>query len=250
MTLSSPAYVERAAILSQERLAEDVFRVTVETVTGGMAGQFYLIRGWEKDPLLSRPLSIHDVGPGTVSFLYQVRGAGTRLLARLTQGNTLTITGPLGNGFHTDGLHGNVAVVTGGIGIAPALYLVRSLPTCRVTLIAGFRHDVYGLSEFRLMGTDVLVATEDGCQGTEGFCTDIFDPCAFDAVLACGPMPMLARTAGLCAEAGVPCQVSLEAHMACGVGACLVCSCATVLGNRRVCADGPVFDAAEVIWHA
>jgi NAD(P)H-flavin reductase len=119
-----------------------------------------------------------------------------------------------------------------------------------VTVIAGFRHEVYGLSEFRLLGTDVMVATEDGCEGAEGLCTDIFNPAAFDAVLTCGPTPMMARVARICGEAGVPCQASLEAHMACGVGACLVCACATLSGNKRVCADGPVFDAAEVIWHA
>jgi len=249
MTTTAPTFAT-VPVRSHAQLTSDVWRLTVDTPAAGTPGQFYLVRAWGHDPLLSRPLSIHDVGPGTVSFLYQVRGKGTELLTHLVPGDTLTVTGPLGHGFCTEDLHGNVGIVTGGIGIAPALYLVRSLPEGHATVIAGFRHEVYGLSEFRLLGTDVLVATEDGCQGAGGFCTDIFDPAAFDAVLTCGPTPMMARVARLCAEAGVPCQASLEAHMACGVGACLVCSCPTVLGNKRVCADGPVFNAAEVIWHA
>jgi dihydroorotate dehydrogenase electron transfer subunit len=109
---------------------------------------------------------------------------------------------------------------------------------------------VYALSQFPLYGASVAVATEDGCEGVTGFCTDILDPARFDTVLTCGPVSMMARVAGMCAAAGVPCQASLEAHMACGVGACLVCACATLTGNKRVCADGPVFDAREVVWDA
>jgi dihydroorotate dehydrogenase electron transfer subunit len=249
MNLSTPSFTT-VPVLSHEQCASDVWRLTVSTVSDGDPGQFYLLRCWDRDPLLSRPISIHDVGPGTLRFLYQVRGKGTGLLAHLKPGDDLTLTGPLGNGFRIADLHGRVAVVTGGIGIAPALHLVRSLAGCQVTVIAGFRQEVYALSQFPLYGAAVAVATEDGCDGARGFCTEIFDPHVYDAVATCGPMPMMARVAQLCAEAGVPCQASLEAHMACGMGACLVCSCATIKGNKRVCADGPVFDATEVIWHA
>ena len=251
MNAHTPTYAT-VPVLSHERCAGDVLRLTVETASAGDPGQFYLVRCWEREPLLSRPLSVHDVGPGTVSFLYQVRGRGTELLARLAAGDTCMITGPLGNGFHIGDPRGGkkVAVVTGGIGIAPALHLVRSLAGNDVTVIAGFRHEVYAVDPFRLYGTSVRIATEDGCEGTRGFCTDVFTAADFDAVFTCGPMPMMARVAAMCATAGVPCQASLEARMACGVGACLVCSCATVSGNRRVCADGPVFDTREVIWHA
>jgi len=249
MNPSAPAFLT-VPVLSHEQCATGVWRLTVSTVSGGDPGQFYLLRSWDRDPLLSRPISIHDAGPGTLSFLYQVRGKGTELLTRLKPGDDLTMTGPLGNGFRTAGLHGRVSVVTGGIGIAPALHLVRSLTGCQVTVIAGFRHEVYAASAFSLYGADVMVVTEDGCEGTMGLCTDVLDPTRFDAVLTCGPVPMMARVAHLCTAAGVPCQASLEAHMACGVGACLVCACATIAGNKRVCADGPVFDAREVVWDA
>jgi dihydroorotate dehydrogenase electron transfer subunit len=247
---SSPAYVEGATVLSQERLTEDVYRLTVETTTGGTPGQFYMMRAWDREPLLARPISIHSVDEDSVSFLYQVRGRGTDLLSRLAKGGQVALSGPLGHGFRTDELRGRLAIVTGGIGIAPMFCLARTLPPGDVTVIAGFKSRPYAVAQLLNLGVDVQVATEDGCDGTRGFCTEIFDPHVYDTVVTCGPMPMMARVAQLCAEAGVPCQASLEAHMACGVGACLVCPCPTVQGNQRVCADGPVFDAAEVIWHA
>ena len=250
MTISSPAYIEGVTVLSQERLTDDVYRLTVATTTGGAPGQFYMVRAWDREPLLARPISIHSVDEDTVGFLYQVRGRGTELLARLDEGGEVALIGPLGHGFRTEELHGRIAIVTGGIGIAPTFCLARTLPPGDLTVIAGFKSHPYAVAQLLNLGVDVRVATEDASDGTRGFCTEIFDPHVYDTVVTCGPTPMMARVAQLCAEAGVPCQASLEAHMACGVGACLVCSCPTVLGNKRVCADGPVFDAAEVIWHA
>jgi dihydroorotate dehydrogenase electron transfer subunit len=250
MTSPSPAYVEGATVLSQERLTEDVYRLTVATTTGGTPGQFYMVRAWDREPLLARPISIHSVDEDTVSFLYQVRGRGTELLARLENGGNVALTGPLGHGFRTEELRGRIAIVTGSIGIAPMFCLARTLPPGEVTVIAGFKSYPYAVTQLLDLGVDVRVATEDGSNSIRGFCTEIFDPHMYDTVVTCGPMSMMARVAHLCAEAGVPCQASLEAHMACGVGACLVCPCPTVEGNQRVCADGPVFDTAEVIWHA
>ncbi|MCX6084321.1 MAG: dihydroorotate dehydrogenase electron transfer subunit [Caldiserica bacterium] len=250
MTSPSPACVEGATVLAQERLTEDVYRLTVATTTGGTPGQFYMVRSWDREPLLARPISIHKMNEDTVSFLYQVCGRGTELLARLEEGGEVTLTGPLGHGFRIGELRGRIAIVTGGIGIAPTFCLACMLPVRDVTVIAGFESTPYAVAELLTLGVDVRVATEDGSDGTRGFCTEIFDPPAFDTVVTCGPMPMMARVAQLCAGAGVPCQASLEARMACGIGACLVCPCPTVQGNQRVCADGPVFDAAEVIWHA
>lgn len=237
-------------VLEHVQVAPGIFRLTAAIPAGGSPGQFYLLRCWERDPLLSRPVSIHDIGGGTVSFLYQVRGRGTALLSHLQRDDPVTVTGPLGNGFTTADLHGNIALVSGGIGIAPMLFLARSLPGTRLTVLAGFRHDVYAVEELQALGAEVHISTEDGCTGIRGFCTDLLDPAAYDAVLVCGPTPMMQRVAALCAAAGTPCQVSLEQHMACGVGACLVCTCRTLHGPKRVCADGPVFDAREVIWDA
>lgn len=250
MTGPAPAYVDDVLVLAQDRLTQDVYRLTVEATTGGRPGQFYMVRAWDREPLLARPISIHDADDDTIRFLYQVRGRGTELLARPDKGDTVALTGPLGNGFDLSKLHGRIAIVTGGIGIAPIYYLASTLSPKDVTVFAGFKSNPYAVAELLTLGVDVQVATEDGCEGTRGFCTDIFDPTAFDTVVTCGPTPMMARVADLCAQARVPCQASLEAHMACGVGACLGCAFPTTSGNKRVCADGPVFDAAEVIWHA
>ena len=247
---TAPAYAEDVPVLAQERVAQDIYLLTVAAKGGGAPGQFYLLRAWDRDPLLSRPLSMYAAAKDSVSFLYQVRGRGTGLLSRCKPGDCLTLLGPLGHGFRLADLRGRVAIVTGGIGIAPMRALAEQLSPQHVTLIAGFRSTPFALGDFERLGVRVQLATEDGCAGTRGLCTDLFDPGQFDSVAACGPAPMMARVAAMCAAAQVPCQVSLEARMACGVGACLVCACATVQGNRRVCADGPVFDATEVVWHA
>jgi dihydroorotate dehydrogenase electron transfer subunit len=237
-------------VVAQERVAQDVYLLTVAAKGGGAPGQFYLLRAWDRDPLLSRPLSIYTATDATVSFLYQVRGRGTALLSRCKASDCVTLLGPLGHGFRRADLRGRVAIVTGGIGIAPMRALAEQLPPQHTTLIAGFRSAPFALRDFEQLGVHIRVATEDGCAGSRGLCTDLLDPSEFDSVATCGPAPMMARVAVMCAEAHVPCQVSLEARMACGVGACLVCACATLQGNRRVCSDGPVFDATEVVWHA
>lgn len=247
---TAPAYAEDVPVLAQERIAQDVYLLTVAAETGGAPGQFYLLRAWDRDPLLSRPLSLYGATDTTVSFLYQVRGRGTALLSRCEPGDHMTLLGPLGHGFRLPDLRGRVAIVTGGIGIAPMRGLAEQLLPQHVTLIAGFRGTPFALRDFERLGVHVRAATEDGCAGTRGVCTDLFDPGQFDSVATCGPAPMMARVAAMCATTHVPCQVSLEARMACGVGACLVCACPTLQGNRRVCTDGPVFDASEVVWHA
>lgn len=251
MNGAHPAYIEDAPILQHEHLTGDVLRMTVRAPGGGLPGQFYMVRArGQQEPLLARPISIHDTSGDIVRFLYQVRGRGTDVLSKLKVHDSVTLTGPLGHGFQTAQLHGNVAVVTGGIGIAPVLYLVRLLTHCRVTVIAGFRGYPYAVTDLLDVGVKVRIATEDGSAGTKGLSTDLLDPKEWDAVLTCGPTPMMARVAYLCAQGGVPCQASLEARMACGVGACLVCTCPTITGNKRVCSDGPVLDAAEVVWNA
>ena len=187
------------------------------------AGQFYMLRAWAADatPILSRPISVDDFDnqTGALTFLYQVKGEGTHKLAALKKDDTLTVTGPCGNGFDTAALAGQykrIAVVGGGIGTAPLLLLCKEL--CR----AGVRPDLF-----------------------VGF-RDTLDVSKYDIVLTCGPMVMMRGVAKLCAAAGVPCLASLEKKMACGLGACLGCTCHTKIGPVTVCKDGPVFNAQEV----
>ena len=224
-----------------------------ETTPAPACGQFYMLRAWkaEEAPLLSRPISVHrfDREKKEISFLYEVRGTGTQKLAALRPGDTVALTGPSGRGFPVDGtLGGAVALVGGGIGTAPLLLLCKEL--CRAgvrpDLFVGFRDMTYGMDRFVPWCRDIYAATDSGKEGHHGLVTDLLDVSKYDIVLTCGPMVMMRGVAKLCAAAGVPCLASLEKKMACGLGACLGCTCHTKIGPVTVCKDGPVFNAQEV----
>ena len=244
-------------VLRQKAVASDIRRLTVALPKEGPrphAGQFYMLRCWgaAETPVLSRPISVHDVDEreGTLTFLYQIKGEGTQKLAHLAWGQTLTLTGPCGNGFDVAAAAaaGRVAVVGGGIGVAPLLLLCRELAAagCKPELYAGFRDAPYALEDFLPYCAAISVATDSGAVGYHGLVTGILHPEEFDLVLTCGPNVMMQGVYRLCAEKGVPCLASLERKMACGLGACLGCTCHTKVGPKTVCQDGPVFSAQEV----
>ena len=222
------------------------------------AGQFYMLRAWAADatPILSRPISVDDFDnqTGALTFLYQVKGEGTHKLAALKKDDTLTVTGPCGNGFDTAALAGQykrIAVVGGGIGTAPMFQLTRELAAAGVKpdVFFGFRDAPYCMEEYRSIANVVKVSTDTGAVGFHGFVTQLYDPADYDAVLICGPTVMMKNAARLCAEKGTPCFVSMEKKMACGIGACLGCTCETKGGEgKSVCKNGPVFDATEVFF--
>jgi NAD(P)H-flavin reductase len=250
----------RARLTENHTVAEDVFRLEFEwkgPVPG--SGQFFMIRPLRGSAFLGRPVSAFSWkaggNGGTVGFLIAERGKGTKELRAMAAGEEAELAGPFGNLWldpeadcgPLSGTAGRpVALVGGGIGVAPLAFLARSLPSRSFDFYAGFRSASYALDG--LEARTAVVATEDGCEGCRGRIPDFLDPASYSLVLACGPAPMLAAVAGKCAQAGVPCRVSLEARMACGVGACLGCTIRTKSGNRRCCADGPVFDGAEVVF--
>lgn len=244
-------------VLRHKAVASDIRRLTVALPKEGPrphAGQFYMLRCWgaAETPVLSRPISVHDVDEreGTLTFMYQIKGEGTQKLAHLAWGQTLTLTGPCGNGFDVAAAAaaGRVAVVGGGIGVAPLLLLCRELAAagCKPELYAGFRDAPYALEDFLPYCAAISVATDSGAVGYHGLVTGILHPEEFDLVLTCGPNVMMQGVYRLCAEKGVPCLASLERKMACGLGACLGCTCHTKVGPKTVCQDGPVFPAQEV----
>lgn len=244
-------------VLRHKAVASDIRRLTVALPKEGPrphAGQFYMLRCWgaAETPVLSRPISVHDMDEreGTLTFLYQIKGEGTQKLAHLAWGQTLTLTGPCGNGFDVAAAAaaGRVAVVGGGIGVAPLLLLCRELAAagCKPELYAGFRDAPYALEDFLPYCAAISVATDSGAVGYHGLVTGILHPEEFDLVLTCGPNVMMQGVYRLCAEKGVPCLASLERKMACGLGACLGCTCHTKVGPKTVCQDGPVFPAQEV----
>jgi dihydroorotate dehydrogenase electron transfer subunit len=234
-------------------------------------GQFVMVRVFDAiDPLLRRPFGIFDVGVQPASFtggadipfleiLYKVVGKGTELLSTLHSGDHLDLLAPLGTGFIIDPVPTAPILVGGGIGLAPLYYLAKQLVSrTDVRLFAGGRtkEDILCITEFERLGVETYVATDDGTLGEQGFVTNVLSR-ALDAgasLYACGPMPMLGAVAALAEKADIPCQVSLEAYMACGVGACLGCvipgkdHSSLTPDYRCVCKEGPVFDYRELSW--
>ena len=192
-------------------------------------------------------------GIGTAP-MYQVIGEGTHKLAALKEGDSFQLTGPMGNGFDVESLtktYKKFAVVGGGIGTAPMFQLTRELAAAGVKpdVFFGFRDTPYCMEEYRSIANVVKVSTDTGAVGFHGFVTQLYDPADYDVVLVCGPTVMMKNAARLCAEKGTPCFVSMEKKMACGIGACLGCTCETKGGEgKSVCKNGPVFDATEVFF--
>lgn len=212
----------------------------------GIPGQFYMLRGWEaKDPFLPRPISIANIEDNIITFLYEVRGKGTHIISKLVKGDTLELLGPLGNGFDLK-LKGKVGIVSGGIGIAPLIYLSKKLDN-NVDFYCGFRDEVYYTDIIEKRVDRLFISTEDGSQGHKGFVTELFDPHRYDLIFTCGPLPMIKNVIKICRDI-VPVYCSMESRMACGIGACLGCTIKTTKGMERVCKDGPVFSSREVIF--
>lgn len=251
-----PAICCNTTVLEHRQVATGIQLMTVAWPSqhpAPKAGQFFMLRCWaaNESPVLSRPISVHayDRTTATVQFLYEVRGEGTKKLAALTEGETLRLVGPTGNGFDLEDAKGKkVALVGGGIGTAPLYQLAVELNQAGTTpdYYAGFRERAYELDKLSSVCGKVPLATDSGLEGVKGLVTQLLNPSDYDLVLCCGPEPMMRAVAKLCAEQGVRCVVSLERKMACGIGACLGCTCHTSTGGRCVCKEGPVFDAQEV----
>ncbi len=202
---------------------------------------------------LRRPISICDFGNGFVRFAFQVKGEGTELLAQYNVGDMIDIMGPLGHGFKVEKGQ-KVAVIGGGIGVFPLLGLAR-LPESVVFL--GFRNKdlVVMEDDFNEANKNVTICTDDGSYGYDGFAVAAMSEYLLenkvDLICCCGPKPMLKSVKQVAEHMNIPCQLSLEERMGCGIGACLTCVCETHdegMGKyKQVCTCGPVFDAKEVV---
>ena len=238
-----------AKIISNEEIATGIFKMSVEDTNEINAGQFYMLKHKEQT-LLPRPISICEKNDDKLTFLYAVVGTGTKEYVDLKEGDTISLTGPLGNGFDLNKEYGKVALVGGGIGIAPLLELSKQLRSKnrdeKIDLYAGFRDEIYLVDDFKEYVNDIKISTNSGKHGHNGFVTEILNVEEYDTVLCCGPEVMMKAVVEMCKEKNVKVYVSMEKHMACGVGACLVCTCKTKDGNKRTCKDGPVFDGYYV----
>ncbi len=256
--------VERKCkIVSKEQMGDAIY-MTLEC--GDMVrtswkapGQFVHVKCGE-GLLLRRPISVctcqEDDPEDLLTIVFEVRGEGTDWLARRPVGHSLDVLGLAGNGFSMKP-EGRYLLVGGGIGIPPMLGCAQYTGGKSTAILGGRSQDKIILADrFQDECAKVLIATDDGSLGHHGFVDtlvrqELSEDKHYDAVLACGPKPMLRNVSKVAEEFGVPCQVSMEERMGCGVGACLVCACDMADGSRKhVCKDGPVFDSKEVDWNA
>lgn len=221
-------------------------------------GQFAMVQcGEGLDPFLRRPLSIHQVDKqlGFLSFLYKVRGKGTNWLSRRISGDRVSLLGPLGHGFNCSEPGSKGLVVGAGIGVAPLLFLASELADrgWELVILMGGRSEsgILRPDAFKEYGK-VKIVTEDGTRGIKGTILDLvadeLEKSSFDRIFSCGPLAVLKGVQGMSKEKRIPAELSLDEWMACGVGACLGCVCQGADGSYlRVCHEGPVFEASEVV---
>ncbi|MBS5986877.1 dihydroorotate dehydrogenase electron transfer subunit [Clostridium paraputrificum] len=240
---------KKAKVLSNEKIVDGIYKMVCEDKNEIKPGQFYMLK-LDGQTLLPRPISICEKNGDEITFLYAIVGKGTEEFSKLRSGEEISLTGPLGNGFNLDEGLGKVAIVAGGIGTAPMVEVSKKLreknPKGIIDIYAGFRDEVYLIENLSKYGNKVEVSTNTGKHGHKGFVTEILKVEDYDTVLCCGPEVMMKAVVNMCKEKGVKVYVSMEKHMACGVGACLVCTCKTKDGHKRTCKDGPVFDGYYV----
>ncbi len=251
---------ELCTVRERRALTPTTFALTLEApriCAAAQPGQFVHITCGEGN-LLRRPISICQAQDGLLRIVFVVKGEGTKWLSARREGDVLDVLGPQGHGFDMDQLGARPVFIGGGIGVPPMLLTMRRALEngAQPSAILGFRNKEAVILEeaFRALGTTV-VATDDGSYGVHGFVSDVLreNIGAYTSVCCCGPKSMLRALAAIAEEAGIPCQVSMEERMGCGIGACLVCACAlkAEAGETRyghVCKDGPVFDSREVAW--
>lgn len=247
---------ETSFIIRQEEIADGVYSLWLKTeqiAEHAVPGQFIAVYSRDGSRLLPRPISICEVDKEdkAVHIVYRVAGKGTKEFSGYQTGRNLEIMGPLGNGFPLK--EKKAFLIGGGIGIPPMLYLAKEM-NCEKQILLGYRDETFLTEEFRKYG-QVYVATEDGSSGVKGNVLDIIKTHGLEAdvIYACGPTPMLKAIKEYAKEAGIEAWISLEEKMACGIGACLACTCKsknkdghTNVNNKRICKEGPVFFAEEV----
>ena len=264
MLMIKDKYTEKLTyrIVSMEQLTAAAWSMVIdcpEIAAKAVPGQFVNLLP-EGSFTLRRPISICGIDrtAGTLRIVFEVRGKGTKALSELKAGDTVNMLAPLGHGFTLLPADSRVILIGGGIGTPPILPLAQHYGENAVA-ITGFRNAdaVILQQDLALTGAKTVLCTDDGSAGRFGLVTlPLEEEIKAEkpaAVCACGPLPMLKATAALCEAYGIPCQVSLEERMGCGIGACLVCACRTTDKNGdeqylHVCKNGPVFDAKEVVW--
>jgi dihydroorotate dehydrogenase electron transfer subunit len=267
-----------AEVITHWEVAPSYFRLALGSSDGFVvpkAGQFFMVkteRRWKS--FLRRPFSVHRYTCDErgrcfhLEILYKVVGQGTDELSQVRPGEGVDLLGPFGRGFSVEGKVKKASLVAGGVGVAPLFPLAEGLTRrgvkTRLFLGAKTREEILCVKDLQGLGVEIIVATEDGSLGYKGTVCELLmttlsvdgERSAWDRTYACGPWEMLRELSAICSRFEMPLEVSLEARMACGFGACLGCSAKakseSASGSpavyKLVCRDGPVFDSQEVVW--
>ncbi len=230
-------------------IAENTLRMRVcgDAAAVTCPGQFVNIQ--VEGMFLRRPLSVCHASPDELTVIYRAVGEGTAKLAEMLPGDKLNILTGLGNGFDLSLSGERPLLIGGGTGVSPLYQLAEELigQGKSVTVILGFAKasEVFYEKEFKMLGAETVVTTEDGSYGACGYVTDAMKNSDHTYFYACGPEAMLKAVCGKAATSG---QMSFSARMGCGFGACMGCTCKTIAGNKRICRDGPVMKKEEILW--
>ena len=250
----------KSTVIEQKMIADGICSLWLdakEVAVQAKPGQFISVYSNDKSRVLPRPISICEIDreKGTLRIVYRVVGKGTEEFSKAEAGDSFEILGPLGNGFPIEEAKGKkVLMIGGGIGVPPMLQTAKEIEG-EAIIVSGYRNqDLFLKEELESAGT-LFIATEDGSVGTKGNVVDAIreNQIKADMMFACGPKPMLRALKNYALEKGIPCWISMEEKMACGVGACLACVCQSKdvdshshVHNKRICKDGPVFLSTEV----
>jgi dihydroorotate dehydrogenase electron transfer subunit len=261
--------VENARVTAISPLAKDIYLLTLYApgiVGNSRTGQFVNLQvPRDGSRILRRPISISRVNrdAGTMDLVVQVLGGGTRRICDIEADERISIVGPQGNGFTRFTKAKSLWLVGGGVGIAPLFMAAEEYrihnPNGRLSVFLGYAtgEKAYYDHTFDTYADEVMIATEDGSLGHKGYVTPLMEKAIVEGqvpslALACGPTPMLKAVQGIVNAKGIPCQLSLEERMACGIGACVGCVCRIGTPDtweyKRVCSNGPVFDSQEVLF--
>lgn len=255
-----------AKLIKKEQLKSDIFKYSVEApdiVKDAKQGQFIEIRVSDNvEPFLRRPISIHNMDKenGILEFIFQVKGKGTKILSEKVEGDLIDIIGPLGHGTFEYNDFQNIAIIGGGIGVFPLYELAKNAKNDgkNVNIYLGFRNKDFVVleDEFKELANELILTTDDGSYSEKGFAIDFLkkdvEDGKIDCIFACGPLPMLKAVRNYAIEKNIPCQISLEEKMGCGLGVCLGCAVKTAESSSEnpeyvhVCKVGPVFEAKDV----
>ena len=250
----------KSTVAEQKKLAEGIYSMWLqaeEIAVQAKPGQFISVYSNDKSRVLPRPISICEIDreQGKLRIVYRVVGKGTEEFSKASSGDTFEILGPLGNGFPLEEAKGKrVLMVGGGIGVPPMLQTAKEAEA-EAVVVSGYRNSDLFLKEELENAGSLYIATEDGSVGTKGNVLDAIreNGIQADVMFACGPTPMLRALKQYAEEKNMPCWISMEEKMACGIGACLACVCQSKnvdahshVHNKRICKDGPVFLSTEV----